>query len=223
MPAAKTGAAVTTDRVDFVDEDDAGRARLALLEQVAHARRTDAHEHLHEVGARHREEGTARFTGDGLGEQRLARTRRAHESAPFGSRPPSLVNFCGSFRNSMISCSSTLASSAPATSAKVILGVSPLRSFALLLPNENALLPPDCIWRNRKIQIPMMMIHGSICRISEPIESRGSSTLIATCLARRRSTSFSLFETGNLVEKRLFSRPSIRMRFLNSPMTSGRR
>ena len=34
-------------------------------------------------------------------------------SAPFGSRPPRRVNFCGSFRNSMISCSSTLASSAP--------------------------------------------------------------------------------------------------------------
>jgi hypothetical protein len=41
----------------------------------------------------------------------------------------------GSFRNSMISCSSTLASSAPATSAKVTLGVSPVSSFALLLPN----------------------------------------------------------------------------------------
>ena len=59
-------------------------------------------------------------------------------SAPLGRRPPSWVNFCGSFRNSMISCSSTLASSAPATSANVTLGVSPVSSFAFDLPNENA-------------------------------------------------------------------------------------
>ena len=63
-------------------------------------------------------------------------------SAPLGSRPPSRVNFCGSLRNSMISCSSTLASSAPATSAKVILGVSPASSLALDFPNANARLPP---------------------------------------------------------------------------------
>ena len=68
-------------------------------------------------------------------------------SAPLGSRPPRRVNFCGSLRNSMTSCSSTLASSAPATSAKVILGVSPVSSFAFDLPNENARLPPACIWR----------------------------------------------------------------------------
>src|SRR5437667_10919716 len=45
-------------------------------------------------------------------------------NAPFGRRPPSFVNFCGSRRNSMISWSSCLASSAPATSANVIFGVS---------------------------------------------------------------------------------------------------
>ena len=38
----------------------------------------------------------------------------------------------------MISCSSTFASSHPATSANVTLGVSPASSFALDLPNENA-------------------------------------------------------------------------------------
>ena len=49
----------------------------------------------------------------------------------------------------MISWSSCLASSAPATSANVTLGVSPVSSFAFDLPNENALLPPACIWRKR--------------------------------------------------------------------------
>ena len=40
-------------------------------------------------------------------------------STPFGIRPPSFWNFCGSRRNSMISWSSSLASSTPATSLKV--------------------------------------------------------------------------------------------------------
>ena len=50
VSAAETGAAVTADRVNLVDEDDAGRVLLALLEQIADARRADADEHLDEVG-----------------------------------------------------------------------------------------------------------------------------------------------------------------------------
>ena len=52
VTAAETGAAVPADRVDLVDEDDAGRVLLALLEQVADARRADADEHLDEVASR---------------------------------------------------------------------------------------------------------------------------------------------------------------------------
>ena len=40
-------------------------------------------------------------------------------STPLGMRPPSFWNFWGSRRNSMISCSSSLASSTPATSLNV--------------------------------------------------------------------------------------------------------
>ena len=50
VSAAEACAAVTADGVDFVDEDDAGRVLLALLEEVADARRADADEHLDEVG-----------------------------------------------------------------------------------------------------------------------------------------------------------------------------
>src|SRR5262249_17769379 len=73
VPAAESGTAVTADGVDLVDEDDRGRRVLRLLEQVAHARRADADEHLDEIGAADREERHARFTGDGLRKQRLAR------------------------------------------------------------------------------------------------------------------------------------------------------
>ena len=44
-------------------------------------------------------------------------------STPLGIRPPSAWNFLGFFRNSTISCSSSFASSTPATSSKVIFGV----------------------------------------------------------------------------------------------------
>jgi len=40
---------VTSNRVDFVDEDDARSIFLALLEQIAHAARAHADEHFHEV------------------------------------------------------------------------------------------------------------------------------------------------------------------------------
>ena len=50
VTAAQAGAAMAADRVDFVDEDDAGRVLLGLLEHVAHAAGADADEHLDEVG-----------------------------------------------------------------------------------------------------------------------------------------------------------------------------
>ena len=76
IAAAKTGAAMTADRIDFVDEDDAGRVLLCLLEHVAHAGGADADEHLDEVGAGNREEGHVRLARDGAREQRLARAGR---------------------------------------------------------------------------------------------------------------------------------------------------
>jgi hypothetical protein len=79
IAAAEPGATVTADRVDFVDEDDAGRVLLALLEHVTHPRGADADEHFDEVRARDGEEGHVRFAGDGAGEKRLAGTRRADE------------------------------------------------------------------------------------------------------------------------------------------------
>ena len=181
VAAAEPGAAVPADGVDLVDEDDAGRVRLALLEEVAHPAGADADEHLDEVGARHREERPARLAGHRLGEQRLAGARRARPAAPpSGSRPPSRVNFCGSLRNSMISCSSTLASSAPATSAKVTLGVSPASSLAFDLPKANARLPPAWSWRSRKNQRPRITIQGSAAMMIAVMPPLGSLARMGT-------------------------------------------
>ena len=84
VPAAEAGAAVAADRVDLVDEDDGRRVLLGLVEEVAHAARADAHEHLDEVGTGDRVERHARLTGDGAREERLAGSGRAVEQHALG-------------------------------------------------------------------------------------------------------------------------------------------
>ena len=93
VTAADAVAAMPADRVDFVDENNAGRGFLALLEHVAHAARADADEHLDEVRAADREERHVRFAGDGAGEQRLAGARRADEQHAFGNAAAEFLEF----------------------------------------------------------------------------------------------------------------------------------
>ena len=76
-------------------------------------------------------------------------------------RAPSAWNFFGFSRNSLISCSSSTASSAPATSLNVILGESTAMRFARLLPKLITFEPPPCIWFMRKIQRPRKSTNGS--------------------------------------------------------------
>ena len=75
VTAAEAGAAMTADRVDLVDEDDAGCVLLRLVEHVADAGGADADEHLDEVRTRDREERHLGFAGDRAREQRLAGAR----------------------------------------------------------------------------------------------------------------------------------------------------
>ena len=85
VTAADAVAAMAADRVDFVDENDAGRGFLALLEHVAHAAGADADEHLDEVRAADGKERHVRFAGDGAGEQGLAGAGRADQQHAFGN------------------------------------------------------------------------------------------------------------------------------------------
>ncbi len=84
VAAAEAGAALTADRVDLVDENDAGSGLLGLLKEVAHAARADADVHLHKVRAGDGEELHARLARDRAGEQRLARARRSDEQHALG-------------------------------------------------------------------------------------------------------------------------------------------
>ena len=82
VAAAEASAPVPAHGVDLVDEDDARRLLLGLLEHVAHPRRAHADEHLHEVRAGDGEERHLRFAGDGARQQRLAGAGRAdHQRA----------------------------------------------------------------------------------------------------------------------------------------------
>ena len=113
-----------------------------------------------------------------------------NSSTPLGMRAPSAWNFFGFSRNSLISCSSSTASSTPATSLNVILGESTDIRLARLLPKLMTLLPPPCIWFIRKIQkaknstkgrIVTRMLHHGEPEVTEP----STTTLCVVGLGRR--------------------------------------
>ena len=78
-------AARTAHGINLINEDDARRLCLGLLEEVADTTGTHTHEHLHEVGTRHREERDTGLTGHSLGEQGLTGSRRSHEQGALGN------------------------------------------------------------------------------------------------------------------------------------------
>src|SRR5467141_2715710 len=77
MSAAETCTAMPSDRVNLVDEDDAGRVLLALFKEIAHAAGAHADKHFHEVRTGNREEGNVGLSSYRARQQRLARSRRS--------------------------------------------------------------------------------------------------------------------------------------------------
>ena len=141
VAAAQAGATLAADRVDLVDEDDAGRVLLGLLEHVAHARRAHADEHFDEVRAGNGEERHLGFARDGSGQQRLAGARRAHHQHAARNASAELLEFGGIPQEFDQLGTSSLASSQPATSANVTCCSISSSMRALLLPKENARRP----------------------------------------------------------------------------------
>ena len=87
----QAGSALASDRVDFVDKDDAGRILLGVIEHVANARSTDPDKHLYKVRTRNGKERHLGLAGDALGEQRLAGSRWAHQQQPARNAPAELL------------------------------------------------------------------------------------------------------------------------------------
>ena len=69
---------MTTDGIDLVNKDNARCVFLGLLEHVANTGGTNTDEHLHEIGTGNGKERYFSFAGNGLGQQGLTGTRRAH-------------------------------------------------------------------------------------------------------------------------------------------------
>ena len=84
VTTAEARTTLAADGVDLVDEHDARRVLLGLVEEVADAARADTDEHLDELRAADAEERNARLAGDGLAEQRLAGAGRADQEHALG-------------------------------------------------------------------------------------------------------------------------------------------
>jgi len=108
----------------------------------------------------------------------------------------------------MISSSSALASSQPATSSKVTSGVSPLSSFAFDLPNWKARELPPCICRQMKIQMTMISTQGRDRPSQMSHSLPAGSPFTSTPSAWSWSTNSRLASKGSLVWNRRSSRPS---------------
>ena len=144
---AKARAAMAPDRVDFVDEDDAGRVLLRLLEHVAHAARADADEHLDEVGARNGEERHVGFARDRASGQGLAGARRADQQHAARNTTAQFLELLRVAQElddllqvflGFVDAGDVLERHAPCAS---------VRSLAFDLPNPIALPAPPCICR----------------------------------------------------------------------------
>src|SRR5215469_2074697 len=91
VTTAEAGAAMAADRVNFVNEDDAGRVLFALLEQVADAAGANTYKHFDKVGTGDGEERNIRFAGDGAGQQGFAGARGADQQHTFRNAAAKLL------------------------------------------------------------------------------------------------------------------------------------
>jgi hypothetical protein len=103
----------------------------------------------------------------------------------------------GSFRKSLISCISSIASSAPATSSKVTVGDSFETSLAFDLPNCMTLLPPPWALESRNQNSTPSRSSGSMSERNPSNQlgrgtaslnpSAGSAVLIASTTSAARA------------------------------------
>ena len=84
--------------IQLIDKNNARSVGRRLGKEIANARGSHAHEHLHELGPADAEEWYSRLPGHSLGQKGFASPRRANQKHPFGNPPPELLEFIGSFQ-----------------------------------------------------------------------------------------------------------------------------
>ena len=82
---------MATDRVDLIDEDQAGGQLLPLLEEVSDPGGPDTHEELDEVRPGDGEERNLRLSGYGLGQEGLPASGRTNQKGALGNPTPKLL------------------------------------------------------------------------------------------------------------------------------------
>ncbi len=152
VAAAQPRAPLPAHRVDLINEDDAGRVALGLLEEIAHAAGAHADEHLHELGAGDGEEGHAGLAGDGLRHQRLAGAGRAdqeHALRDARAERGELLRLLEEFHDLLQLLFGFLAAGHIGKGDGGLVAGEHARPA---LPNINAWLPAPCAWRMMKIK-----------------------------------------------------------------------
>src|SRR3972149_2189334 len=95
MPAAETGAPVSSHRIDLIDEDDAGRILFRLRKKVPYARGAHADKHLYKVGTTDAEKRDISLAGDCPRQQGLAGAGGANQEQPLRYPPAQPGKFLG--------------------------------------------------------------------------------------------------------------------------------
>src|SRR5690606_22639786 len=139
-------------------------------------------------------------------------------STPRGMRPPRRWNLVGSRRKSTSSVTSSLASSQPATSEKVMLLVFSSIMRARDLPKLKAPpLPPPCIWRMKKIHTPMSSSMGNH-EMNRLVRKEGSSRALPETSTPALTSSGTIQRSPG--EVRLYGRPESGVTYRVSPWMS---
>ena len=95
IATAKACATMASDRVDFVNEDNARRVLLGLFKHIAHAAGTNAHEHFNKVRTGNRKEGNIGFARNGASQQCFTCSRRANQKRALRNFSAEALKFVG--------------------------------------------------------------------------------------------------------------------------------
>ena len=98
MAAAHAGTALPAHCVNLVNEDNTRRMLFGGVKQIAHTGSAHAHKHLHKIGAANGEKRHSGLASRGLGQQSLARTRRAVKQHAFRNSRAQLIVLFGRFQ-----------------------------------------------------------------------------------------------------------------------------
>src|SRR5215467_13165371 len=82
---------MSSNRINFIDKDDAWSVLLTLFKQITDARCTNADEHFDKVGSADRKERHIGFTGNRPCKQCFSRSRRANQQNAFRNTSAKLL------------------------------------------------------------------------------------------------------------------------------------